>query len=91
MRAKWPCPTINVTEPGKYKRKYYYLDTISRFLPEGTLNVKWGSIIFSDKYPSTNKELHETVYLIIEEISKIHKKNEKKCSVLIFMPGLAEI
>ncbi len=58
MKSKFPCPTINVTEPGKYKRKYYYLDTINRFLPEGSLNIKWGSVIFSDKYPSTHKELH---------------------------------
>jgi len=28
MKAKYPCPTINVTEPGKYTRKYYYLDTL---------------------------------------------------------------
>ena len=55
MKSKFPCPTINVTEPGKYKRKYYYLDTISRFLPEGSLNIKWGSVIFSDKYPNTHK------------------------------------
>lgn len=74
MKSKSPCPTINVTEPGKYKRKYYYLDTINSFLPEGSLNVKWGSIIFSDKHPNTHKELHETVYLIIDQISHIHRK-----------------
>ena len=29
MKSKDPCPTINVTEPGKFKRTFYYLDTLS--------------------------------------------------------------
>jgi hypothetical protein len=32
MKAKHPCPAINVTEPGKYKRTYFYLDTMHKFL-----------------------------------------------------------
>jgi hypothetical protein len=28
MKARHPCPTINVTEPGKFTRGYYYLDTL---------------------------------------------------------------
>jgi hypothetical protein len=55
MKAKHPCPAINVTEPGRYKRNYFYLDTLHKFLREGTVHAKWGSIIFSDKYPSSHK------------------------------------
>jgi len=44
-----------VTEPGKYKREYYYLDTMKRFLPGNVVNNSWGGVIFSDKYPSTNR------------------------------------
>jgi HrpA-like RNA helicase len=58
MRAKHPCPAINVTEPGRYKRSYYYLDSMQKFLREGTANSRWGGVIFSDKYPCAHKELH---------------------------------
>jgi hypothetical protein len=47
MKAKLPCPTINVTEPGKYKRDYYYLDTLNQFLQEGAVHNRWGAVIFN--------------------------------------------
>lgn len=55
MKARFPCPVINVTEPGKYTRDFFYLDTVNTFLQGGTLNLKWGSVVFSEKYPSTYK------------------------------------
>ena len=55
--SKYPCPTINVTEAGKFKKEFFYLDTLNKFLPKDVPNNKWGSAMFSDKYPSTNKEL----------------------------------
>ena len=61
------------------------------FLPKEVSNDKWGSVIFSDKYPSMNKELYESVALTLEEILQRNKKNSDKSSILIFMPGLAEI
>lgn len=91
LNSKYPCPTINVTEPGKFTRNYYYLDTIQEFLPKGINSNRWGSVIFSEKYPNTNKELFESVSLIIEQISQLSKDKTEKSSVLIFMPGLAEI
>jgi hypothetical protein len=74
MRAKRPCPAINVTEAGRYKRSYFYLDTVQKFLREGSLHSRWGSIIFSDKYPSVNKELHETVFLILDQVAYQHRR-----------------
>ena len=54
MNARDPCPTINVTEPGKYRRKYYYLDSLGEFLKDD-VTKRWGSVIFSDKYPGMHK------------------------------------
>ena len=62
MSSKRPCPTINVTEPGKFTRKYYYLDTLQTFLPEYVKSsMKWGGCIFDEKYPHTNTELYINV------------------------------
>lgn len=31
LNAKLPCPTVNVTEKGKFKKQYFYLDTLGIF------------------------------------------------------------
>jgi HrpA-like RNA helicase len=89
MKSLQPCPAINVTEPGKFRRDYFYLDTLQEFMP--TLDLRWGSVVFSEKYPSTHKELYGTVCLIIDHISVLHSRDAVKPSVLVFMPGLGEI
>ena len=58
MKSKHPCPTINVTEPGKFTRTFYYLDTLDKFLQKDVMSNRWGSIIFSDKYPNTHRQLY---------------------------------
>jgi HrpA-like RNA helicase len=55
--------------------------------------MKWGSVDFNRKSPSTHKEVFETACVLLEEImqkgaSYRDKSNE---SVLIFLPGLGEI
>jgi hypothetical protein len=55
MKSKHPCPTINVTEPGKFTRSFYYLNTLDKFLPKNVINSRWGSVIFSEKYPNTHR------------------------------------
>lgn len=55
MKSNRPCPAINVTEAGKFKRDFFYLDSLDKFLVPGTYNLKWGTVIFSEKYPNTHR------------------------------------
>lgn len=57
MRAQYPCPAINITEAGNFTREYFYLDTINQFLTRKAC-LRWGNVIFSEKYPASNKELY---------------------------------
>lgn len=54
LKAKYPCPTVNVTEKGKFKKDYYYLDTLNTFFKKSYC-MKWGSIGFIQKSPTANK------------------------------------
>lgn len=55
-----------MTEAGKYSRDYYYLDTMRGFMKDSSIKNTWGGVVFSDKYPSTNRELYESVALLID-------------------------
>ena len=90
LSAKYPCPTINVTDKVKYKKDYIYLDTLSTFVKRD-FNMRWGSVCFSHKYPSIHKELYEGAFVIIEEILESAPADRSNEAVLIFLPGLAEI
>lgn len=54
LKAKYPCPTVNVTEKGKYKKEYFYLDTLNKYF-QRPYCMKWGSVGFVQKSPSTSK------------------------------------
>ena len=55
LKAKLPCPTVNVTEKGKFKKEYYYLDTLGKFFSKTPFTMKSGSATFIHKYPAANK------------------------------------
>lgn len=64
LKSKHPCPAINVTEPGKYSKEYFYLDNLTKFVSE-PISMKWGTICFSHKYPCANRELNECVNVLL--------------------------
>ena len=55
LKSRYPCPTINVTEKVGYKKDFFYLDTLYKFMGKSEVNMKWGSVCFSHKYPSMHK------------------------------------
>jgi hypothetical protein len=54
LNSKSPCPTVNVTEKGKFKKTYYYLDNIKDFLKQSH-NIRSNCLGFQHKSPTTNK------------------------------------
>ena len=69
MNSKRPCPVVDITEKGKFKKDILYLDTLKNFVSTD-ISTKWGSIIFTEKYPNTHKELFEVVTGILDEVMK---------------------
>lgn len=59
LKSKFPCPTVNVTEKGKYKKEYFYLDTMRNFF-QRSHSMKWGSVSFITKSPTTSKEIYQS-------------------------------
>lgn len=55
------------------------------------VHIKWGNISFTQKYPCLHKDIYEVVNLILNHILEITKGSRSNSSVLVFMPGLAEI
>ena len=53
--------------------------------------MKWGTVCFSHKYPCAHRELNEVVNIILDRIERSSGRDRSYESVLIFMPGLAEI
>jgi hypothetical protein len=50
MNSAKPCPSIEITEKGKFKKDIYYLDSLSDFTKR-PIEIRWGSMMFNEKVP----------------------------------------
>ena len=92
MNSKKPCPSITITEQGAYSKQYFYLEDLDVFF-ERPILIPWANTSFNLKFPFLMKEFVTIGALIVQEIFLNPAKVESDInfSILVFLPGFAEI